>query len=579
MEHDSIAVVDFGGQYAHLISTKIRQLGVSSELRSPSDSVESFSKFRGIILSGSPSSVGSSAGEHILGIDKPVLGICYGHQFIIERMGGRVERRDAEYGPAILKTFKEHALLRGACASTVWTSHGDAVTSLPDGFSVIGETFIDGKANRFAAVANDEMKRYGVQFHPEVDDSDQGETILSNFVFSICKCAASRLPFGVVQDIVKGISSAAKGQVFILASGGIDSTVCAALAARAVGHSRVKLVHIDNGFMRYLESSQVALDFKQMGFEVEVVDVSQRFVSALFGVADPEEKRRIIGDTFSAVLEEQLSKLDDSTVAIQGTIYPDTIETGGTSGSDVIKTHHNRVPSMLRMIEQGRVLEPIRDLYKAEVREIAKEIGIPFKMRSRHPFPGPGLAIRCLCSDGKAEPLEDLSSFGNCAMLPVKSVGVKGDSRCYEHPAAVWGMTQRKAAELSNALCKLPGVNRCLLSLSGRVKSCELVQAGITWNRLELLRKVDVIVSDLLKKHGVEVWQCPVVLLPLRVNGIQHESVAIRPILSERGMTARPAEIPDDMARALCRQLLSMDNVSAVFLDVTTKPPATIEFE
>ena len=605
MTHDRIAVVDFGGQYAHLIATKLRRLNVLAEILQPEDPLEKFREYRGIILSGSPAlSSHDEDGAYtraIYDLDVPILGFCFGHQEIAKHYGGRVEHTKREYGPASLEVRGDSPIFAGlGPTETVWMSHGDTVTVLPPGFEEIGLSAAAGEsaAHPNAAIADEARRRYGFQFHPEVDDTVHGEAMLRNFALGVCGCAPTWSMETFVDEICDRLRAQAGGRgAFLLASGGVDSTVCAVLLGRALGAANVHLLHIDNGLMRKDESRRVleALGRHGFGENLHFVDASARFLGALDGVTEPERKRRIIGDTFLDVYAEAAGRLDlSSCLLAQGTIYPDTIETGGTKRADVIKTHHNRVPAIQKMVDEGRVLEPLAELYKVEVRELGERLGLPEELVWRHPFPGPGLGIRLLCGDGvaprgepgAAEALAGLlkGSGWRGALLPVKSVGVKADLRSYEQPVMLWGPgSQEAAGETAVRVFKeVPGVNRCILDLSGRgFAGAEALAATVTRPRLDLLREADALVMEALRRHGLTraVWQCPTVFLPMRLDGRGDELVVVRPVLSERAMTARPAVLPGSLLMELRTGLLQMEGIAGVALDVTTKPPGTIEWE
>ena len=400
MQHDKIAVIDFGGQYAHLIATKLRHIGVLAELRDGAEGASALGEYRGVILSGSPSMAslgeGTDYDPEILNLPIPILGLCFGHQEMAQHYGGKVEFVRKEYGPATLHLVAESPLFEGLDPEqVVWMSHGDSVVELPDGFVELGYTLHEGEQRGpNAAVANETLKRYGLQFHPEVDDTPGGDVMLRNFALSICGCRPTWSMKEYVAQAVDRIRDDAAGrQVLLLVSGGVDSTVCAWLLSRAVGPDRLHLLHIDNGMMRAGESQWVIDFFKKFDVsrKLHFADGAKRFVGALSGITDPEVKRRIIGETFIEVLEEEARKLDlENFVMAQGTIYPDTIETGGTKRSAVIKTHHNRVLLAQEMIQKGRMVEPIKELYKAEVRELGRQLEVPEELVNRHPFPGPG---------------------------------------------------------------------------------------------------------------------------------------------------------------------------------------------
>jgi GMP synthase (glutamine-hydrolysing) len=605
-EHDRIAVIDFGGQYAHLIATKVRRLRVLAEIRQPDDPIEAFAGYRGVILSGSPALASSDEGGYtreVLDLPVPILGFCFGHQEVAKRYGGRVEHCQREYGPARLTVTGASPIFDGVPAqSTVWMSHGDTVVALGQGFSEVGTSLVPGDdtPHRNAAIADETRKRYGFQFHPEVDDSEFGEKMLENFALHICGCRPSWTMRRYVHEELARIRERAEERgVFLLASGGVDSTVCAKLFADALGPDHLHLLHVDNGLMRKDESRRVVESLRSLGVSknLHFVDATEDFLASLEGLTEPEAKRRAIGDTYVQVFEREAKRLGLERMLLgQGTIYPDTIETGGTKRADVIKTHHNRVPVIDKMIEEGRVIEPLQELYKSEVRELGRELGIPDAMLWRHPFPGPGLGIRLLCSDGTFPPGWQDSDRANATiaeivrpaglaggLLPVRSVGVKADLRSYEMPIWIGGEAAfERLLEVAARLFKrVAGVNRVVLDLSGRpLGELRPRAATVTRERLELLKAADAIVMDALARHDQTrfVWQCPTVALPLEVDGRAGELIVVRPIHSERGMTARPAELPaavlDDV-----RRILELDGVVGLAVDLTTKPPGTIEWE
>jgi len=608
MNRDAIAVLDFGGQYVHLIATKVRALGVYAEIREPDDPVESFAGYRGIILSGSPAlsahDEDAAWSRGVLDLGIPVLGLCFGHQEIAKHAGGAVEHTQREYGAATLHRVGDSPLLAGLAAEEiVWMSHGDTVTRLAGGFVEIG--YSTGGADRAAvhrnaAIANEALGQYGVQFHPEVDDTPCGERILRNFVIGICGARAEWSVGRQVAERVEAIRvEVGDRSVLLLASGGVDSTVAAKLFERALGADRLRLLHIDNGLMRKDESAKVVAGFVAIGLGPSLthVDATADFLGVLEGLTDPERKRQAIGDAFIAVFEREARKLGIGGALLgQGTIYPDTIETGGTKRADVIKTHHNRVPLVQEMMRAGRVIEPLKDLYKPEVRELGRALGLDDASIERHPFPGPGLGIRVAAAREAPDDFEEprlrreidgvLVGTGLAGLpLPVRSVGVKADLRSYEHPVLLVG--DQPAWETLTAIAtglakRVRGINRCLFELSGRrPREATLVPATVTRRRLDLLRELDDIVMKALARHGLMrvVWQCPTVLVPVRLDGRGAELVVVRPILSERAMTARPAWIGEACAREITEALLRFEPVGGVAIDVTSKPPATIEWE
>jgi GMP synthase (glutamine-hydrolysing) len=606
MTHDAIAVIDFGGQYAHLIATKIRRLRVLAEIRQPEDATDAFRRYKGIILSGSPSlsafGEDSAYNKSIYDLDIPIFGFCFGHQEIAKHYGGTVVHGGREWGPADLQVVADSPIFKGLGATErVWMSHFDSVTSVGPGFEEVGFTTLGTSSppHRYAAIGSNSLRRWGVQFHPEVDDTAHGSEMIANFVLGVCGCAPSWTMERYVEERVEQVRQQVGGQsVFLLASGGVDSTVAARLLGMAIGPERLHLLHVDNGLMRKDESRAVIEMFREFGLDrnLHFVDASDAFLSALAGVVEPEQKRKIIGNVFIEVFEAEAKRLGiEGHLLGQGTIYPDTIETGGTKRADTIKTHHNRVPVIERMIEQGRVVEPLADLYKVEVRELGEKLGIQHDLIWRHPFPGPGLGVRLLCSTGTEsrngfEEIEPsvaavAARFGVAALaLPIKSVGVKADLRSYEHPVLVSGEAPwERRLEMAASLFKdVPGINRCIWNLGpGTPARVRPLAATVTRDRLDLLREADHLVMEGLRRHGIyqDIWQCPTALVPLEVDGRGREFVIVRPIHSERAMTATPAQLPEALVAELRQQILAFPGVSGLALDVTTKPPGTIEWE
>ena len=610
--HDTIAVLDFGGQYVHLIATKIRALGVYAEIRDPDDPVDSFRQYKGIILSGSPALSAFDDEEQwsrgVMDLGIPVLGFCFGHQEIAKYSGGKIEHTAREYGEATLRRVNDSPLLEGLSDDEiVWMSHGDSVTVLPEGFVELGYSSggVDEAHNhRNAAIACESKRQYGLQFHPEVDDTPCGVRLLENFVLGICGAKADWHVGDQIEERAAAIrKEVGDRHVVLLASGGVDSTVAALLFQHALGADRVRLVHIDSGLIRKDESAQVAEKYGQLGLgpSLTVVKAESEFLGALEGLVDPEAKRKAIGDTFIAVFEREARRLDmEHAMLGQGTIYPDTIETGGSKRADTIKTHHNRVPLVQEMIAAGRVSEPLADLYKVEVRELGRALGLDPESIDRHPFPGPGLGIRVACADAEEKwDREGIQSALDAELadsplrglaLPIKSVGVKADLRSYEHPVLLfpaesgaarpnWESLHRRATSLAK---KVQGINRCLYLLSeGRPSTATIRSATVTKDRVALLQQLDWIVMDALERHGLmkTVWQCPTVIVPVALDGKGREMVVIRPVLSERAMTARPAPLPDDCVRELLAGLGTYAEVCGIAIDVTSKPPSTIEWE
>jgi len=605
MKKEAIAVLDFGGQYAHLIATKVRALGVYAEILEPEENIEKLLEYKGIILSGSPAL--SSEDEEdaynkkIFDHDIPILGFCFGHQEIAKRYGGKVEHKAREYGKAALRISGGSPIFDGLeKEETVWMSHGDTVVSIGGELHEIGKSFTGGVEHHYAAIASDELKRYGFQFHPEVDDTINGQKMLYNFAVKICGVAPTWEMGSYKEKLIGEIRKEAAGRsVFLLASGGVDSTVCAALLIKALGPEKVSLLHIDNGLMRKNESADVLQEFAKMGLKdhLHFADASGRFLNELKDAVDPEVKRKIIGETFIKVFEEESKKLSfDDVLLAQGTIYPDTIETKGTKKADLIKTHHNRVPLITKMIEEGKVIEPLKELYKVEVRQLGESLGLPHHMVWRHPFPGPGLGVRLLCHRGIEVDVEAREtaqkaidgllkeSQTNAKVMPVKSVGVKGDLRAYDFPVLLSGKIDWDNIEaLASKIYQIaPQTNRCIVLLSKEdIKEMKPGKAGVTKERLDLLREADDIVTRTLTANDLYeiVWQCPTAFVPMSVNGKDGEFVVIRPVYSERAMTAQPALLSDKVRESLASEISKLQGIVGVALDITTKPPGTIEWE
>lgn len=605
MQHDAIAVVDFGGQYAHLIATKVRRQRVLAEIRQPEDPIEAFRGYKGIILSGSPSL--ASHGEDsdytkaIYDLDVPILGFCFGHQEIAKHYGGTVVHGGREWGHADMRIVRDHPLFAGVGSQArVWMSHFDSVTAVGPDFEELGYTMLgDSGVHRFAAIGSDTLRRYGFQYHAEVDDTEHGDTMIANFVLRICGCSPSWTMEAYLDEQVERVRKQVGDQsVFLLASGGVDSTVAALVFRQAIGADRLHLLHVDNGMMRKDESADVLDMFRRFGLgnNLHFADASDEFLKALEGVVEPERKRRIIGDTFIRVFERMARELGiEGHLLGQGTIYPDTIETGGTKRADTIKTHHNRVPVIEEMIAAGKVIEPLADLYKVEVRELGERMGIPGELLWRHPFPGPGLGVRLLCNTGVAdrEGIEGVDAalaevagrYGvRATALPIRSVGVKADLRSYEHPVLISGDVpwDRLQEAVGVMLKSVPGINRCIWNLGGGAPAnVRPLAATMTRDRLDLLREADAIVMDGLRRHGLydDIWQCPTVLVPLELDGRGSEFCIVRPIHSERAMTATAARLPDVLLAELRDRILGLPGISGLALDLTSKPPGTIEWE
>ena len=509
-DFDRVLVVDFGAQYAQLIARRVREAHVYSEIVPRDTTAEEVRSHDpvGIILSGGPASVYA---QDAYGIDQtifelgiPVLGICYGHQVLANGLGGTVERNDvAEYGPAELRVEVGSVLFGGLPEEqTVWMSHKDAVVAAPNGFTVTATT-----ANSpVAAMEAADRGLYGVQFHPEVAHTPMGQEILKHFLYDACGARPTWTHTGIIEQAITAIEgTVGDGSIICGLSGGVDSSVAAALVHRAVGDQLV-CVFVDHGLMRHGEATQVEETFRQ-AFNVNLIHVEaqDRFLEALQGVTDPEAKRKIIGETFIRVFEEVAADVEDAAYLVQGTLYPDVIESG-TKDAARIKSHHNvgGLPDDMRL----ELIEPLRDLFKDEVRAIGEELGLPEEIVWRQPFPGPGLAVRII--------------------------------------------------------------------------------GEVTKERLDILRAADAIVLDEIRKAGLyrSLWQTFGVLPAVRTVGVQGDErtyaypLIVRAVTSDDAMTADWAKLPYDVLSAISSRVINeVPGINRVAYDISSKPPATIEWE
>ncbi len=508
-----ILILDFGSQYSQLIARRVREAGVYCELHSYAIDAADIDNFSpsGVILSGGPESAAGedapTAPAQIFDLGVPLLGICYGMHTMAAQLGGEVVKTGHhEYGYAqvrahghtvLLQDIEDHTSDEGYGLLDVWMSHGDRVEQMPEGFRLMAST----DSAPVAGMADELRQFYGIQFHPEVTHTQQGQRIIERFVHEICGCAPLWRPDNIIEDSIKTVrQQVGSDEVILGLSGGVDSSVVAALLHRAIG-DQLTCVFVDNGLLRYKEGEQVMATFAEhMGVKVIRVDAEQRFLAALSGQTDPEQKRKIIGNLFIEIFEEESNKLSNAQWLAQGTIYPDVIESAGakTANAHLIKSHHNvgGLPEQMQL----KLCEPLRELFKDEVRKLGVELGLPHDMVYRHPFPGPGLGVRILGEVKKEYAdilrladhifIEELmkhqlyhkTSQAFTVFLPVKSVGVTGDGRRYEYVVALRAvetidfMTARWAHlpyEFLDYVCRrivneVSGISRVVYDITGK---------------------------------------------------------------------------------------------------------------
>jgi GMP synthase (glutamine-hydrolysing) len=507
--YEKVIILDFGSQYTQLIARRIRELQVYAEIVPYFQPIEEIKAENpsAIILSGGPSSLSDPNSPKVSGeifdLGIPLLGICYGLYLVVNAFGGKIESSDfKEYGRAEIDLSDESPLFKGLKPKEImWMSHGDKVVSVPEGFDVIGAT----TNTEIAAIQNSDKNVFGIQFHPEVYHSVHGEKVLSNFLFEVCKIKQNWSMKSFIDESIKAIRKEVKdGTVLLGLSGGVDSSVTAMLLQKAIGN-KLYCVFVDNGVLRKNERQQVVDRYKKgMNLNLIDVDASKLFLSKLKGVTDPEKKRRIIGREFIKVFMKEAKKIGKFDFLAQGTLYPDVIESVSTKGpSDTIKSHHNRVPEVIKLIKSGKVIEPLKELFKDEVRALGLEMGMPEELIHRHPFPGPGLAIRIIgeITQERLDILREaddilVNEIKNAGLyhklwqifavfLPVRSVGVMGDNRTYENVIAIRGvesvdaMTADWAYLPENLLRKVSnriinevnGINRVVYDISSKPPS------------------------------------------------------------------------------------------------------------
>ncbi|EPY37919.1 GMP synthase (glutamine-hydrolysing) [Angomonas deanei] len=637
---DYVVILDAGSQYGKVIDRKVRELNVETvilPLNTPVDTLKKDPNIKGIIISGSPHSIHdadapSTDATFFDTITVPVLGICYGMQLMAGHFGGKVGKGAIrEDGQDEITVSTDSPIFSGLSnVETVLLTHGDSVEECGEHLKIIGKS----SSNIIAAVQHQSSPFFGVQFHPEVELSVNGKVVLKNFL-NLCGCSFSFTMDDREQVAINLIKErTSNGQkVLCLASGGVDSTVCAVLLLKALGPERVVCVHIDHGFMRLGESQQVIDTLTSAGVNVKLIRAVDEFAHAtttmkkkgtteemvteeLIKLTDPEQKRNVIGNTFMSVCDRAIADLHldtDSLLLAQGTLRPDLIESGSTYASkkaDAIKTHHNDTAVVRQLRDAGKIIEPLCDYHKDEVRELGRRLGIPAHLVERQPFPGPGLAIRILCSDGT--PFVDATFEDNQkslksvlaesffkgeaegVILPIRSVGVQGDGRTYAYASALsLGRfpTDEEWRELLLVARAIPknahSINRvCFMFGEKESTSPSTTETYLTQDIVDKLRLADNCVNEVLLRHGLlrVLSQVPVVLLPITFSKEKEYCVVIRTFLTSDFMTGIPAcpgtpFLPSSVLEEMVDAVSQLPFVSKVLFDLTAKPPGTTEWE
>ena len=616
---EKLAILDCGGQYTKVIDRRVRELGVKSDIFPINVKSEDLKDYGSVILSGGPNNVADGQrlkfDKKIFELGIPVLGICYGMQLMSDYFGGVVDSNvKKEYGQNEVTINTDVPIFDGlAKVQRVLMSHGDTVKVCPKGFEVIAKS---GEA--IAGIGNVERKMYGVQFHPEVDLTEEGMKMLENFIRKVAGYKEFYALEDRIQTSIKMIQEKVKdNKIVVLVSGGVDSAVTAALLVKALNPDNIYAIHIDSGFMRKNESDIICENLKELGlknlirenakdyFFNTVVEVDGKKIGPLVDTVDPETKRQIIGEIFIKIANNVIERLGldpKNTFIAQGTLRPDLIESGNPDISGFahkIKTHHNDVEIVREARKKGLIVETNSDWHKDEVRKVARKLGLAESIASRQPFPGPGLAIRLLCHDKKeevtitSEEVEKLNSILNGTLekgyiLPIKSVGVQGDARSYRNLCVMsgngldfdWKTITSKAKEVTDSINTINRVGY-VLNKKNVEENPKCFDMKICDESVDLLRELDKIVTTNLEKAKVN--QTFAVLLPIGIN--KKYSVAIRTFVTNDFMTGRPGEIGKEVSKEMLEKTVNEitekygDKVEFIIYDVTSKPPATCEWQ